>query len=111
MAIVPLALGFGSVAHGPPLRSKEWMVPGAPIHFGYEVPEQNSYPKHSMGLPYAIDAAPLTPKTTPTDRHIWQSHGVFGYHSSTLLHKEVPEQFCPRKSARTTPRLAARPVC
>ena len=23
-------------------------------------------------------AAPLTPKTTPTDRHIWQSHGVSG---------------------------------
>ena len=21
----------------------------------------------------------LTPQTTPTDRHIWQSHGVFGY--------------------------------
>ena len=26
----------------------------------------------------AIYAAPLTPKTTPIDRHIWQSHGVSG---------------------------------
>ena len=26
----------------------------------------------------AIYAAPLTPKTPPPDRHIWQSHGVYG---------------------------------
>ena len=30
-----------------------------------------------MGLP-GRTAAPLTPQTTPTDRHIWQSHGVSG---------------------------------
>ena len=38
-------------------------------------PKANKHraPKHSMGLPYMPT---LTPKTTPTDRHIWQSHGV-----------------------------------
>ena len=34
-----------------------------------------SIPRHSMGLPYMPT---LTPKTAPTDRHIWQSHGVSG---------------------------------
>ena len=34
-----------------------------------------SIPKRSM---YAIYADQLAPKTTPTERHIWQSHGVYG---------------------------------
>ena len=31
----------------------------------------------------------LTPKTTPTDRHIWQSHGVFGTSQSPSSDSEV----------------------
>ena len=33
-----------------------------------------TYPRHSMYGIYAY----IDPKTTPTDRHIWQSHGVSG---------------------------------
>ena len=42
---------------------------------------RNSMPRHSMGLPHMPT---LTPKTTPTDRQIWQSHGVFGMEFITL---------------------------
>ena len=35
----------------------------------------HSTPKHSMGLEYMPT---LTPQTTPSDRHIWQSRGVSG---------------------------------
>ena len=37
--------------------------------------EATVIPRHSMGLPYMPT---LTPQTHPTDRHIWQSHGVSG---------------------------------
>ena len=33
--------------------------------------KEATIPRHSMGLPYIPT---LTPQTTPTDRHIWQSH-------------------------------------
>ena len=38
--------------------------------------KEATIPRHSMGL--AIYLPTLTPQTTPTDRHIWQSHGVSG---------------------------------
>ena len=57
------------------------------------------YPKHSM---YAIYMPTLTPKTTPTDRHIWQSHGVSGYmdhldplHVATICDRDVHSPWKP----------------
>ena len=44
-----------------------WTIWGSPINL--------SHPKHSK---YAI-CAYIDPQTTPTDRHIWQSHGVSGH--------------------------------
>ena len=38
--------------------------------------ERITHPDTTHGT--AIYATPLTPKTTPTDRHMWQSHGVSG---------------------------------
>ena len=39
-------------------------------------------PRHSM---CAIYAAPLTPKTTPTDRHIWHTWSVWVIHLTQFL--------------------------
>ena len=66
-------------------RSRKPQVPQLVVHplkerrrTGLEEKRDRTHlpsPRHSMGLPYMPT---LTPKTTPTDRHIWQSHGVSG---------------------------------
>ena len=74
---------------GPPSHPPDWRPvhaelvsePGRPVwkQVIYRT-QQVIYPRHSMGLPYMPT---LTPKTTPMGRHMWQSHGVFGYRFSS----------------------------
>ena len=48
--------------------------------------KHTTYPRHSMYMQYMPT---LTPNTTPTDRHIWQSHGVSGYYPSRRIHPQT----------------------
>ena len=49
-----------------------------------------------------IYAAPLTLKITPTDRHIWQSYGVFGICWVTML-LHVLQYVLPNSTQRASP--------